>query len=502
MEDNEAMDKSINAGADDFMSKPVKAYVLRTKIKAMERIRQLYSSQAKQNVQLKLTIDTLNKTQTKLEERTNELVRANEELESLYLSMTHDQELASNVFKKIMRHEEFQCSNVNYLLASMEAFCGDIILFAPKPTGGMYIMLGDFTGHGLSAAIGAIPVSDIFHAMAEKSVSICDVVSEINKKLKQLLPSHLFLATFIMELSYEAKTMTVWNGGIPNAIVVKKSGGIKHFLNSRHLPLGIVGNEKLDLSVEIFDFDFEERVYFFSDGVIETMNADDEMFGDERLYKYFNEDFNPEGIFKRIKKDLEKFGETTEQDDTTMVEVTLEPPIIQYSEEVLKKRNSDLPGWNVSLKFDGERLRTIDIASFLVKMVEKDLIMSKQKENIYLIIKELVDNSLEHGLLGLDGDMKKDIKGFETFIIERQQRLQKLSKGWIKIDLEYRPDNEEPYLVVQVEDSGQGFNYQKKRLNLDTNSTFGGRGIPLAKSLCKEVTQFGNGSRVKAVYVL
>ena len=32
----------------------------------------------------------------------------------------------------------------------------DLLLAAYKPSGGMHVMLGDFTGHGLPAAIGAI----------------------------------------------------------------------------------------------------------------------------------------------------------------------------------------------------------------------------------------------------------------------------------------------------------------------------------------------------------
>ena len=75
-----------------------------------------------------------------------------------------------------------------------------------------------------------------------------------------------------------------------------------------------------------------------------------------------------------------------------------------------------------------------------------------------------------------------------------------LDEGWIKVGLKYLQTKEGSKLFVQVEDSGNGFNYQQKRPDLSDNVTFGGRGIPLVRSLCKEVTFHGNGSRVLAVY--
>ena len=35
----------------------------------------------------------------------------------------------------------------------------------------LFLLIGDFTGHGLSAALGAMPVSEVFHAMVSKGFS-------------------------------------------------------------------------------------------------------------------------------------------------------------------------------------------------------------------------------------------------------------------------------------------------------------------------------------------
>ena len=73
-------------------------------------------------------------------------------------------------------------------------FNGDLLLATRTPSGSMYVMLGDFTGHGLPAAIGAIPVAEVFYGMANKGFSIAAIVAETNRKLRAILPTEVFFS--------------------------------------------------------------------------------------------------------------------------------------------------------------------------------------------------------------------------------------------------------------------------------------------------------------------
>ena len=55
--------------------------------------------------------------------------------------------------------------------------------------------------------------------------------------------------------------------------------------------------------------------------------------------------------------------------------------------------------------------------------------------------------------------------------------------------------------MVPIEVGGPGFDYQKILPSLGENITLGGRGIPLLRSLCKELVYQGRGNRVEGVYV-
>ncbi len=480
--------EAMKGGAFSYIQKPIESEELEIEVK-----------KAFEKIQMKRALD---QHVQQLEKRTSELEKAHKRLEFVYQQLNHDYEIASNIFAKMMRSDKIQCTNMKYLLSAMAIVAGDHVLCAPKPSGGMYTFFGDFTGHGLSAAIRAIPVADIFYAMVDKNFSICEIVAEINNKLKTTLPPLIYLAACLAEVNQESGTLTVWNGGIPDVLVVGKQGGIKNRLTSRHLPLGVVGNDNLDLDVEIFEVSENDRIYICSDGVTETYNPKKEMFGQHRLEELLQKDYEPEGILDKIRNELETFrGSAPQQDDITIVEITCAPWSVRcLDDEVTLREKALYSGWNFSLKFDAETLRTVDVPSFFINMIEEDPKLKEHKVNIFLIIQELVSNSLEHGLLKLPSDLKKNIEGFEQYASLRQETLNALRKGWIKVDLEFVPVEKGGKLFVRVDDTGPGFNYQQKLPELAVNISFCGRGIPLVRSLCKEVTYHGSGNQVQAVY--
>jgi len=116
-------------------------------------------------------------------------------------------------------------------------------------------MLGDFTGHGLPAAVAALPAAEIFYEMTAKGYSIGEIVGEINHKLKSMLPPELFLAACLLELDVSGASLAVWNGGIPDVLIRDANGKTLRRLPSRHLPLGVVNNSGLDRSIELARLD-------------------------------------------------------------------------------------------------------------------------------------------------------------------------------------------------------------------------------------------------------
>ena len=167
--------------------------------------------------------------------------------------------------------------NIKYLLSPMAVFNGDLVLASRKPSGGMYVFLGDFTGHGLPAAIGAMPVSEIFYGMAQKGFSLQDILREINKKLKRILPVGVFCCACMVDLSFRKRSAEIWVGGLPDILIYRKEMHKVENISSRHLPLGVVDNDRFKTDSTLIQLTKGDRIMLWSDGIIEASNMEGEI---------------------------------------------------------------------------------------------------------------------------------------------------------------------------------------------------------------------------------
>ena len=450
--------------------------ILNAKIDALLRISQLYSTVTEQKGQLM----------------------------DQFAHLEQEQEMAQKVFATMINRGYLDAPNLKYLISPLALFNGDVLFATQKPSGGLHVMLGDFTGHGLPAAFGAIPVSDIFYAMTAKGYNLGEIVLELNSRLYAMLPANQFLCACMLDLDSNVGSLTVWNGAIPDVLVLNREGGIKYRLKSRNIPLGVVGRDTFESIVEIKDIDQGERIYVYSDGLIEARSPDGEMFTQERLDEYFARNQPPNGLFEDIQDGFSTFCTgKTQEDDITISEIICDKEVVlpPKPEPVFVPDKSYRMDWKVIMDLTPATLRTCDPLPLIIHYLTEDERLYQHKENIYLILSELFTNALEHGLLGLDSKLKKDAQGFAQYFAAREKALAELENGTIQIVLEHSFHDEGGEFAVCVEDSGPGFDYHRMNPQLADNIELSGRGIQLVKSICQKVAHQGRGNRVEAVYV-
>jgi len=244
------------------------------------------------------------------------------ELKENHRILDDNYKLAAQVFANIVKKEKLSHPNIRYILSPMETACGDMIFAKTRPEGGLYAFLGDFAGHGLRAALGAIPVISSFENLASSNKDLPDIIYHINDLLKEILPVGLFLAACFVYYDDKNKCLSIWNGGIPDAIIVGKNGGIKARIPSSHLAIGITASKNIDVSLETFDVSKGDRLYIYSDGIIELFNLEGEMFGQDRFESIFDNNYNPENIMETIKDSLDAHSKgTSPSDDITLLEI-------------------------------------------------------------------------------------------------------------------------------------------------------------------------------------
>jgi len=285
LSEDSSLSRALGSGGDDFISKPFNARVLESKINAHLRIREL----------------------------NNQLNEKNKKL-------TYEQGLIEHFFASALDKSFLDERVIKYHMSSMCAFNGDLLLVEKAPDDRVFLLMGDFTGHGLSAAMGTLPVAMVFFKMAKKGVPVNEIASELNSQLRRLLPPSMFFAATLIEYDKPNGVMKVWAGGMPECYWIGKNGELKGEIVSKHMPLGILKeaqfkDETIDYSVEIGD-----QIYLYSDGLIEA-NKNSEYFGYDRLKSILLA--NKFNRFEEVLSDFDKFtGDKDQSDDVTLVEFT------------------------------------------------------------------------------------------------------------------------------------------------------------------------------------
>jgi hypothetical protein len=140
VDDEESLSICVEAGGDDFVSKPVNKVILTAKIRVYACTRLLSKKAAEQNKQLYFYQN----------------------------SAEREHKIVEHIFANALSVDKLFTQYLDYYLNPASNFNDDLFLASASPTGGMYFLIGNFTGHGLTSAIGALFVSQAFQTMSRK----------------------------------------------------------------------------------------------------------------------------------------------------------------------------------------------------------------------------------------------------------------------------------------------------------------------------------------------
>jgi len=478
---NEAeLAQCVEAGGDDFLTKPFSPTLLKAKVEALERVRDLHR-----------------------------------EVKQHHEQILRDEEVAEELFTKVVMAENVELDKLNVMLRPAVTFSGDILMSARSPSGELYILLGDFTGHGLIASIGALPTSEVFRGMTKKGFALSSILKELNRKLYHLLPGDKFLALGAISIAKDVQSAKIWNGGIPSIVHLNASRKIIKRFPAEHLALGIleeIDNEKM-LRVDLSDGD---TLVMYTDGVIEATDPQKNMFGEERFENHLTNSKTAD-ILINVEKDLIGFTEGYAQDDDismVVIPCTQQLAIVDNNDTFVDTDNiecsiidfSENDHGNVNLEWQWEfsvyaaSLSKIDPVPVLLSQIQELEDIKNHRQNLFLILSELFNNALDHGILHLDSKMKSDPDGFSEYIERREQGLERLTDESIIITIEKLEIYKTKYLKIRIKDSGEGFDMNKDIQELAVNEKLSGRGVKLVKELCLNVEYKGKGNDVEVVY--
>lgn len=469
--ENKLLQHALAQKADGFLKIPFSDSVLLAKIYSLLRIRELYT----------------------------ELKESRDKVHKLHLSLQQEHKDAERIYEKFVRPSSQEIAGFKSYISAASIFNGDLLLARVQPSGDVVILLGDFTGHGLSAAIGVIPVAEMFNGMIAKARGVPEIIVEINSKLHRILPAHLFFGCAILQVSPSQRKARVYNCGMPDVLMTRPGEKNLRFPSS-NLPLGVVDSKRLDLHPTTVELKGDEVFYLLTDGVIESRNPQGDMFGYHRVEQAISQARSGiEPLIQSVSNFCE--GEFFE-DDISVAELHVNDVLHTNYIDSLENL-SKAASWKLHFCFDHHTLKHMNHPmEGVVDMIMQVQPIPSHKERIFIILDELFNNALDHGVLQLDSALKQKEDGFLKFLTKRQQKLENLKTGYIEIHVQHKPLGEyEGELTIKMHDSGEGFDYKHLHSSQQEQAPiFSGRGILLTRSLCQSLEYQGKGNAVKAVY--
>lgn len=467
--------KCLDAGATDFISKPYNPTLVSAKLNAIARLLVMQNTLSVQR----------------------------DKLSFLNQQMVHDQEVAKMVYERITHSNCLSDPALNTLHHGSHIFNGDVILAAYKPNGGMHILLGDFTGHGLSAAIGALPLADIFFDWTEKGFLMRQILPEINKRLHNILPPNMFCAAAFIDVNAHNRTVSVWNAGLPDLLYFSADSTQPRKIASDSLPLGILNEYEFEANIDMLSYESGDYLIAFTDGVYEARSSDNKIHYNSALDPLYAGEVSG-SRFAWLESMLHKEGILENpHDDISVLGIDLTKALDNSPQSKLADVGN---GCNEPASFafryelNAKSLKNTDPLPYLLQILTTVPELSKRSGEVFMILSEMYSNALEHGILKLDSSLKKTVEGFAEYYSSREIKLKQLTQGSVSIEMQVSADSHEGCLLLTMSDSGDGFDVSQLNFNnLDHEMPFN-RGLSLINQLCHKFEITDNGSRISVEY--
>lgn len=265
----------LDAGADDFLTKPVNAAELRARISAGDRIVNMERELTEKNRLVKSTL---------------------EELQKLYDSLDSDLIEAKKLQQSLVseRHRDLGTAEVSLLLRSAGHVGGDLVGMFPVSEARIGLYSIDVSGHGISSALMTARLAGYLSATApDQNVALrktgngthvprppAQTAAILNQLFLGEIETEHYFTLLLADVQLDTGVVTMVQAGHPHPVVQRANGMIEAD-GPGGLPVGLVeGAEYQQFQITLAPGD---RLMIHSDGIVECADPAGNLLGETGL---------------------------------------------------------------------------------------------------------------------------------------------------------------------------------------------------------------------------
>ena len=200
---------------------------------------------------------------------------------------------------------------------------GDFYDYLTVANGHTAIAVADAAGKGLRGAMNAVLTNGMLYEVSRFKSEADIILTDLNAGLSPRMYGPSFIALNLAILDEDKKRVDYANGGQPYPVLKRGAEIIE--IESSDLPLGSM--KRVEYESVTFDLNEGDILIFHTDGLIEALNINEDMYGTERLKESVSkipDSFTATEVIQSIIEDIRIFvGEAEQYDDMTIVAIKI-----------------------------------------------------------------------------------------------------------------------------------------------------------------------------------
>ena len=395
-------------------------------------------------------------------------VRSNEEFASLSDDINstvatlkrYIAEAAARIDKELEYAKQIQLSALPTNFPTHEDYSIYAQMIAAKEVGGDFydfyklnentvaFLVADVSGKGIPAAMFMMTAKTIIKDLAEGGMPVNEIFTKANQKLCENNESGMFVTAWMGILDIPSGNLKFANAG-HNPPILKRADGKFEYLKTR-AGFVLAGMEGVKYRMGELTLCSGDRLFLYTDGVPEATNAQNELYGENRLLEFVNDNLSLDAtnLLPKLKSNIDEFvGEAPQFDDITM---------LMFDYKVNKGEN-----FVETKTFPAKTEALTDVLAFVEQILEQHECSMKLQTAICVAIEEVFVNVAHYAYGEKEGEVKFTI----TFDKETRLATFQIADKGVPFDPLKKPEPDITLSAEKREIGGLGIFITKKTMD-------------------------------------